>query len=51
MEATPKILIVDDDVLIVSLIKKTLEGTGYTILEASDGEDGLRIALEEERDE
>ncbi|MFC1591611.1 response regulator [Thermodesulfobacteriota bacterium] len=48
MKPIPKILVVDDDPLIVSLIEKTLETTGYQIVTAYDGEEALQ-KVEDER--
>ena len=38
-----KILVIDDDPTTVTLVKRCLEFNGYTILSASDGEEGLML--------
>ncbi|MCX5876047.1 MAG: response regulator [Deltaproteobacteria bacterium] len=38
-----RILVVDDDILIVDMIKRCLEGNGYTITTANNGEDALSL--------
>lgn len=43
-----KILIVDDDEIARYLLKGFLAGTAYKVIEASDGEEGLRRAREEQ---
>lgn len=43
-----KILVVDDEQSIVTLLKYNLEQAGYKVITASDGEQGKNIALEEE---
>lgn len=45
-EAKKTILIVDDEEPIIDLLKYNLEKEGYSILEASDGETGLKLAFE-----
>ena len=40
-----KILIVEDESLISSVLSKKLTGSGFDVLIASDGEDGLEKAL------
>ncbi|MFQ5901353.1 MAG: response regulator transcription factor [Thermodesulfobacteriota bacterium] len=47
MNAKRKILIVDDEVYIRELVATTLNVADYEILEAKDGEEALKIALEE----
>ncbi|HEX9871909.1 MAG TPA: response regulator [Candidatus Tectomicrobia bacterium] len=37
------ILIIDDDPQIRALLRKTLEKAGYGVIEARDGEEGLRL--------
>ena len=37
-----KVLIIDDDVNIVTLIRKRLEAVGYLVFDAADGTTGLR---------
>ncbi|MGH6994420.1 MAG: ATP-binding response regulator, partial [Stellaceae bacterium] len=41
--ANAPILLVDDDVVVRSLIRATLEVDGYEIIEAADGEEGLAL--------
>jgi len=43
-------LVVDDDAVIRSVIRKALEGEGYEVLEAEDGLDGLRVLRERPAD-
>jgi putative two-component system response regulator len=45
-----RILCVDDDSLFRTLIRDILEGAGYTVLLASDGETGLNLARQEQPD-
>lgn len=45
-----KILIVDDDHLIREVIKDSLEGEGYQILEAADGSEAIAVAERESPD-
>jgi CheY-like chemotaxis protein len=37
------ILVVDDDRIIVALAKSTLEGKGYEVMTAQDGEEALQV--------
>ncbi|NJM07469.1 response regulator [Candidatus Gracilibacteria bacterium] len=39
-----RVLIVDDDTISRRLLKSILESSGFTVLEASDGEEGLSLA-------
>lgn len=39
-----KVLVVDDDVAIRTLIKTVLEEHGYSVIEANDGEDAIAVA-------
>lgn len=41
-----RILVVDDEADLVSVLRIGLEAEGFEILEASDGEEGLRMARE-----
>ncbi len=41
------VLVVDDQALVRSAIMATLKSEGYTLLEASNGADGLKVAIEE----
>ncbi|TFG73554.1 MAG: GAF domain-containing protein [Anaerolineales bacterium] len=43
---TPTVLIVEDDVDLLQMLKLTLEAEGYKVLTATSGEEGLRIARE-----
>jgi two-component system, OmpR family, alkaline phosphatase synthesis response regulator PhoP len=45
-----KILVVDDEQSIVTLIKYNLEQSGYSVITASDGEEGKNKAIEETPD-
>lgn len=40
------ILIIDDDDIIRMVLRKVLEKSGYSILEAENGDTGLKLALE-----
>lgn len=50
MSFGPRVLAVDDDAAMRRLVKTCLEKDSYRVLEASDGERGLQIALEERPD-
>src|SRR5687767_1385591 len=39
-----KILVIDDEQSIRSSIRRSLRNQNYTVLEAADGEEGLRVA-------
>jgi len=45
-----KVLVVDDDPEVVNLVQAALEKTGYAILSARNGDDGLRSAETEDPD-
>jgi len=45
-----KVLVVDDDPKMVSLLRTMLPAEGYTLLPAYDGEQGLKLAREEQPD-
>jgi DNA-binding response OmpR family regulator len=45
-----RILVVDDDPDVLQVIKRRLETFHYEVLKASNGEDGLRIAEEQQPD-
>jgi len=47
MTATPTILVADDDIDILALVTRHLRTMSVKLLEASDGEDALRIAKRE----
>lgn len=42
-----KILVVDDEQSIVTLLQYNLEQAGYTVITAMDGEEGIKLAAEE----
>jgi DNA-binding response OmpR family regulator len=44
------VLVVDDDAMVVRLVQMAFEIDGYTVLTASDGEEGLRRAREDRPD-
>ncbi len=46
----PTILIVEDEVAIITMLRYTLERDGYRIVEARDGEEALIVAAEENPD-
>lgn len=46
----PKVLIIDDDELLLSLMQNILHGEGYTILSTADGPRGIAIYKEEHPD-
>jgi two-component system alkaline phosphatase synthesis response regulator PhoP len=46
----PTILVVDDEPTIRLLVRAALEGTGYRLIEASDGLSALQVALSERPD-
>ena len=51
MNAVPKrVLLADDEMTIRALVRATLEGPDCRIFEASDGEEALRLAAEENPD-
>jgi len=45
-----KVLVVDDEPLLQDIYKKGLEKRGFTVCQASDGEEGIRKAREEKPD-
>lgn len=45
-----KILVVDDEPDLLELVRDTLEMAGYTVITASDGEEGLKSITEESPD-
>ena len=47
---TARILIADDDRLVLATVSKTLRQTGPTVYEASDGEEALKQCLEHQPD-
>ncbi|BCW90674.1 Phosphate regulon transcriptional regulatory protein PhoB [Alphaproteobacteria bacterium SO-S41] len=50
MSSKPTILIVEDEVAIITMLRYTLERDGYRIVEARDGEEALIVAAEEAPD-
>ena len=48
--STPTILVADDDVEILALVTRHLRGFEAKLLEASDGEEALRVARREKPD-
>ena len=50
MEKTKKILIVEDEVELVEMVKMRLEANGYEVIVAYNGEDGLEMAKKENPD-
>jgi DNA-binding response OmpR family regulator len=50
VDAKPVILAADDDDDILELVAFRLERSGYTVLQARDGEEALRLALENKPD-
>lgn len=47
MYDTKKVLLIDDDVDLVEANKIVLEANGYQVVTAHNGEDGLKMALQE----
>lgn len=45
-----RILVIDDDHMVLSLIKKVLERENYEVVTASDGKEGLNIYEEQKQD-
>ena len=43
----PTILVIDDDALLRSAVRAALEAAGYVVIEAADGEKGLRLHREQ----
>jgi two-component system alkaline phosphatase synthesis response regulator PhoP len=50
MKRTPKILLVDDDVDLVGVMKGALESKTYEVIVAYDGQEGLEKARNEQPD-
>ncbi len=50
METQAKILIVDDDPDFVEINKLTLEGKGYRVFSAGNGQEGWKVAMKEKPD-
>jgi DNA-binding response OmpR family regulator len=49
-DSKPRILIVDDEADLVSVLRMGLEIAGFEVVEAGDGEEGLRRARQERPD-
>ena len=47
-ESRPLILVVDDEADLVAVLRFGLEAEGYAVIEANDGEEGLRRARDEQ---
>jgi DNA-binding response OmpR family regulator len=47
MNKNKKILVVDDDAMIRAMLRNMLEKEGYEVIEAAEGSEGLRKAVEE----
>ena len=45
-----KVLVIEDELNLCKSIEEILSGEGYTVLTASDGEEGLRLAVSETPD-
>ena len=50
IQALPCVLVIDDDIQIVHALRKLLEGEGYEVTAASNGNDGLRVFRERQID-
>jgi two-component system chemotaxis response regulator CheY len=50
MSLTVRILVIDDDALLRSAIRVVLESAGYAVLEAPDGDAGVRLYGEQGAD-
>lgn len=48
--ASPRVLVVDDDPVILKLLQVNFEMEGFDVLTATDGVDGLRAARQERPD-
>lgn len=44
------VLAIDDDALLLGSVVEALEGAGYTVLQASNGKEGLEMALKHHPD-
>ena len=49
-ETKPRILVVDDELDLVSVLRMGLEIQGFEVIEAMDGEEGLRRARQDRPD-
>ncbi|KPK99198.1 MAG: hypothetical protein AMJ95_00115 [Omnitrophica WOR_2 bacterium SM23_72] len=45
-----RILVIDDEVEVVDLLKKRLEKAGYQVVTATDGPQGFKVAVDEKPD-
>jgi DNA-binding response OmpR family regulator len=45
--ATPRVLIIDDDPTLSEVVERYLEREGFAVTRCADGNDGLRVALED----
>ncbi len=45
-----KILVIDDELEVIELLKKRLEKTGYQVVTATDGPQGFKTAMEQKPD-
>src|SRR5690606_23762323 len=50
MNASPSILVVEDEAALVTLLRYNLEREGFQVLEATDGEEALLVARERRPD-
>src|SRR5690348_18451158 len=50
LKAAGSVLVVDDDPVVCSLMRATLERDGFTVLEAGDGVEGCRLYAEHRPD-
>jgi two-component system alkaline phosphatase synthesis response regulator PhoP len=50
MEGTKKILIIDDEAVLLNLLSSKIRQAGFSVIEAHDGDEGLQKALEEHPD-
>lgn len=50
MNGKPRILVVDDEKLITTMLTDILEAHGYEVLQAFDGQEGLKLARAEQPD-
>lgn len=50
MHQTKKVLVIGDNPAFVKLLKDTPEEAGFVVIEAADGDEGLKIALRDHPD-
>lgn len=48
--SNPRVLLIEDDTLLVNMYRAKFENEGYEMLDAGDGEEGLQLALSEDVD-